>query len=165
MSEGPVYRERMTELMWGPDDDAHAAVAGYGPNEPFLSATTFLAGVSDDATTPEELRVIVTPESFAAWGDLSAIRDYLADLGDWGVGSYPNPAPGAPDVAYVKILRDVAQTYQVESDGLVPVAALLTLIWRPEFGLWLVHSIGGVADVSTLPRTSPGVAPAYTHAQ
>lgn len=158
------YGEPMSDMEWGPDDEAQAAVAGYGPDEPFFTVQAFVSGLHDDSTPSEVLRSAVTPESVEAWGDFSGVREYLKSLGDWGVGSYPAPAAGAPDVAYVKVLRDVPQTYRQTTDEMLLVPAVLTLVWRPEVGFWLVHSIGEPADPSVLTRTSPGVAPSYTRA-
>lgn len=59
----------------------------------------------------------------------------------------------APDVCYFKILAGVTESYQVLDDQPVAAAAVLTLVWRPERGQWLVHSIGDYLLPEELPRT------------
>jgi len=153
----------MTDSTWSAADDAHAAISGYGPEEPLLTAFTFLQGI-DNRLSRDEMSATVTPESIDAWGDFSVIRDALAEIGDWGVGSYPEPAPTASDVAYVKILANVPEVYQQQETASVAIAAWITLVWRPEAGIWLVHAFGNALDPTDVPRSSPGVAPDYTRA-
>lgn len=153
----------MTDSTWSASDDAHAAISGYGPEEPLFTAFAFLEGVGKQLSR-DEMSVTVTPESIDAWGDFSAIRDALDKIGDWGVGSYPEPAPGASDVAYVKILADVTEIYQQQETVAVTPAAWITLVWRPEVGFWLAHAFGGALDPADVPRSSPGIAPDYTRA-
>lgn len=153
----------MTDSNWTPADDAQAAISGYGPEEPLLTALAFLEGLGRELP-PEELAVTVTPESLDSWGNFSSAKAALDAIGEWGLGSYPEPAQGAADVAYVKLLADVPEAYQATGDVPVTVAAWITLIWRPEHGFWLVHGLGDAIDPARLPRTSPGVAPEYTRA-
>lgn len=153
----------MTHSAWSASDDAQAAVAGYGPEEPLFTALAFLQGIGA-RLSPEEMSVTVTPESLAAWGDFSTVHEALEAIGDWGMGSYPEPAPTASDVAYVKLLPNVPEAYQQQGTAAVTVAAWITLVWRPEIGFWLVHALGNALNPAEIPRTSPGVAPDYTRA-
>lgn len=153
----------MTDFTWTPSDDAQAALAGYGANEPMFTVLAFLDGLQSGLAA-EELAVTVTPESIDAWGTFAETRAALEAIGDWGIGTYPSPAESAADVVYVKVLEGVTEAYQqVERIEIVP-AAWITLVWRPEVAMWLVHGIGRPIAPSDIPRTSPGIAPAYTRA-
>lgn len=81
-------------------------------------------------------------------------------IGDWGIASYPIIPADAPDVAYIKIIAGVTETYQIKSDGFIPVALFLSMVWRPERGFWMTHAMGtNITPPADLPRTSPGLAP------
>ncbi|MFS6528306.1 hypothetical protein V8Z69_00875 [Microbacterium aurugineum] len=153
----------MTDSSWTPADDARAAISGYGPEEPLLTALAFLEGLGRELP-PSEMAITVTPESLDSWGDFSEAKLALDSIDDWGLGSYPEPSPTAPDVAYVKILAGVTEVYQVKHAALVRPAAWLSLVWRPEHGFWLVHAFGHPVEPERMPRTSPGEAPHYTRA-
>ncbi|WP_141677859.1 hypothetical protein [Microbacterium oleivorans] len=150
---------------WDASDDAAASIAGYGLTEPFLPALAFMELIQQDPLDVEKFSDVVTPESLAAWGDFSEAQAAVEAVQDWGMGSYPEPAADAPDVAYVKILRNEPEARQETADRVVYPALWLTLVWRPEYGMWLVHALGGrPSDPDDVPRSSPGVAPDYTRA-
>jgi hypothetical protein len=151
----------MSNDEWTTSDDAAFEAATRDETHPSTIALAFMSVMEDPTGWTEELRSIVTPESVDSWGDFSAAAAVVASINDWGLGSVPNAAYEAPDVAYVKILRGVTESYQQEGDDLILVPAVLTLVWRPEFGRWLVHGIGNAVRPEDVPRTSPGEAPAY----
>jgi hypothetical protein len=151
----------MSDERWTVGDDAAFDLATKGQHHPSFSAMAFMSVMANPEDHADALHSVVTPESIPAWGDFSETAAMLKEIVNWGVGSVPTAAEGAPDVAYVKILRDVTETYQQQGDALVEVPAVLTLIWRPEVGLWLVHGIGLPIPPADLPRTSPGVAPTF----
>lgn len=101
---------------------------------------------------------MTTPESRPAWGDFKRAAAYVAAIPEPGIGSRAGTAHDAPDVRYVKIMSDVSEGYIVTDEQPVE-AEVVTLIWRPEFGSWLVHSIGGYEPVDDLPRSARGQAP------
>jgi hypothetical protein len=151
----------MSDEQWTVSDDAAFDLATKGQHHPSFSAMAFMSVMADPEDHAVALHSVVTPESIPAWGDFSETAAMLKEIGDWGVGSVPTAAEGAPDVAYVKILRDVTETYQQQDDALIEVPAVITLIWRPEVGFWLVHGIGLPIPPADLPRTSPGIAPTF----
>jgi hypothetical protein len=63
-------------------------------------------------------------------------------------------AVGAPDVVYFKIMGGVTQPYQALDDQPVDVAAIITLVWRPERNQWLVHGMGQYIPPDQVPRTA-----------
>jgi hypothetical protein len=103
---------------------------------------TFLAALEDREQHREALCVLVTPESLEDWGDFSAEAAALEALGDWGVSSKPLRAVDDPDVAYGKVLSGVRESFQLVDDGVLSVALIVTLTWRPECDRWLIHAVG-----------------------
>lgn len=144
---------------WSIDDDAAAAIAGQGFDHPMSAARAFMAGVSDLDNYRHLLPAVVTPESMVAWGDFTEVAARLDEIGDWGLGSLANPAPGARDVAYAKVVAGVRDTYRVETPEVA--TEVITLVWRPEVGHWLVHGFGAALLPEEVPRSSPNVAPEY----
>ena len=53
-----------------------------------------------------------------------------------------NEAHGDSTVVYAKVMRGVIRNYQVSDDQPVLAAAVLTLVWRPGYGQWIVHATG-----------------------
>jgi hypothetical protein len=150
----------MSDNHWTVEDDAAAAGAGRDETHPAFVALTFMSMITDLTQWQHHLPAIVTPESLDSWGDFTEIRDVLERIPERGLGSGATPATDAPDVAYVKIMRDVPHTFLLQA-GELQVEELITLVWRPEVGRWLVHSVGAATLPEDAPRTSPGGAPSY----
>ncbi|HEX6967607.1 MAG TPA: hypothetical protein VF174_02085 [Micromonosporaceae bacterium] len=145
----PASWRRMTS-----DAEAVAALPEPALDDPVSVSIMFCNALRDPRANLNALRFLTTPESHAAWGDFTSSSEFLKSIEDCGYGSQVNRAEGAPDVAYFKILRGVTQSYQVLDEQPVLVAAVLTLVWRPERGQWLVHSIGEPLLPEQLPRTA-----------
>ncbi len=126
--------------------------------EPYAVAQLFLAALEDPAGNAETLAQLVTPESAEVWDGFRDVVQALEYLEPWGVGSLPREAPGAPDVRYAKIIPNVSQGMRVDGDQST-VALFLTLVWRPEYGRWMVAWFGALGPLELLPRSSPGVGP------
>lgn len=105
------------------------------------------------------LTQLVTPESLNDWGDFAAAGELLESIPEVGFGTLTNQAYGAPDVRYFKILSGVGDAYMVVDEQPVMAAALLTMIWRPEHGRWMVHAMGDSLLPEHLPRSAPGQTP------
>lgn len=145
---------------WTAEDDAAASAAALPPNHPWHVVTMFVEAVQHREEYRVALTRLVTPESLPAWGDFSEIAGLFQSWGDWGIASRAHVMAGDADVCYIKIVRDVPETYQAQGNEFVPVIALITLVWRPEAGLWQIHGIGpNPLQPEELPRTSPNVAP------
>jgi hypothetical protein len=121
---------------------------------PVVVGQLFCQALEDHVEYRTALFNLTTPESHTAWGDFSDVAAQYAAIEEAGFGSQANFAVGAPDVAYFKILSGVDQSYQVLDDQILPFAAVLTLVWRPEQGMWLVHSFGDYLRPEDLPRTA-----------
>jgi hypothetical protein len=149
----------MGETNWNDDDDAHYVFETLGLEHPVTAARAFLVALDDPARFASALSEMVTPESRRLWGDFSAGTKWLERLGSFGIGSVARYEDGAPDVRYIKIASGITEGRTVPNRSEVDAAAFVTMVWRPEFGSWLVHAVGDVIRPEALPRTSPGVAP------
>lgn len=139
-------------------------IDGLASTDPLAVATTFLSLVLSGPAAADHLSRLITPESATAWGDFGAVRGRLAELGNWGLGTQAVGEGTTRDVAYVKILSDLSSAFRLRGDDVVSVAALITLVWRPEAQSWLVHAFGGYVPATRVPRTSPNAAPPDAHA-
>lgn len=149
-----------------PDGDALAMFPDEpSTRHPLAVASAFAAAVEN----PEQYRVallnLTTPESHEAWGDFSSIAPKLVDYG-LASGVYQaldDKGRATPDVVYVRFVNMAGMgDFSYVSDGEVLVEArVLSMVWRPEVDSWQIHGIGGYVLPEELPRTSPGVGPAY----
>lgn len=126
------------------------------PNPDFTDpgeiAMAFITALGDPQEYQVALRSLTTPESHHLWGDFSEAAEGLAAIEDWGLGSVPTPALDDPNVVYAKVLSGVKENFQVQEEQLVFVAAMITLVWRPEVGHWLVHGFGQPIPADQVPR-------------
>lgn len=134
------------------DDEAAAAMPEPGLDNPVSVAALLLQGLADPQEYSNALHNLTTPESWPQWGDFGAAADSVAKLGSWSIGTVAEPAVGDPAVCYVKVLRDVDESYQVLREHIVNVAAVVTLVWRPDAGAWLVHAIGDYVRPEGVPH-------------
>lgn len=136
------------------EEEATAALPEPSFTDPVSVSIMFCNGLKDPVYWRNALLNLATPESHNAWGDFSSASEFLRSIEEAGYGSEVNIAEGAPDVAYFKIMRGITQSYQVLDAQPVLAAAVLTLVWRPEFNQWLVHSVGEPMRPEELPRTA-----------
>ena len=141
------------------EEDAAAALPEPSLDDPVAVGILFLKALRDPGQYSNALHNLVTPESLDAWGDFSEAAKGLEAIQNPGFGSRANRAHDASDVAYVKILSNIEQSYEVTEEQVVLAAAVVTLVWRPEFGQWMVHGLGDHIRPEDLPRTSPNDAP------
>ena len=134
-------------------------LAERGLTYPATVAGMFFSALQDREVHLDALGNIVTPESRRAWGDFSQVAQLFGGYADPGTEVRGFLAEGAPDVAYVGIIEGVADPDISADDVVVPVG-VFTLVWRPEAGMWLIHSFGDPIPAEFLPRSSPGDAPA-----
>ncbi|MEZ2390868.1 hypothetical protein AB6813_15255 [bacterium RCC_150] len=132
------------------------------PSGPDLQDPTVVGYLFCDALGSHEeyrsaLMRLVTPESVEAWGDFSEAANYFKSIPDVGFGSIADRALGDDNVAYFKLLGGVTESFQVLSDQIMIGAAVLTLVWRPEFGEWRVHGIGDPLLPERVPHGVPWV--------
>jgi len=155
------YALIMTDEQWSVDDDVMLMLHQRDDSHPGHVALRFFLALTAVPRQVEALQSLVTPESLESWGDFSGAAAFLAAVHEPALGTTPKPAEGAPDVAYMKVLTGKPNVEIVTVPTHVLMVAFVTLVWRPELGQWRVHSIGDSVQPEDLPRTSPGVAPAY----
>lgn len=153
---------------WTVQDEGLAAVAGYGPTEPFFVGFAFFTGLvrlverEDVEGTLAGMQTCVTPELWADPDRFFEIFVAFSTIERPGVATFPHSPDDAPDVAHLKILSDAVETVS-KGPGDTRLEGWFSLVWRPEFGAWLVHAMGAEPlPAASMPRTSPGVAPRYT---
>lgn len=128
-------------LLPASSEDAIAAMGPPGPENPVSVGAAFLAALSTpggpDLAT---LQLIVTPESWPAWGDFRAVAEGLADC---GMTSQANRSEDDPDVVYVKYVTDHdGVTYQAQEEMVMMLRAVGTMVHRPSLGGWRLHAVG-----------------------
>lgn len=138
-----------------PKEEAAKAIPEDDPSNPAVVGHRFCEALEDHVYYRNALLNLTTPESHPAWGDFSEAAARYASIEDAGFGTRANYAEGASDVAYFKILSGVDESYQVLDEQIVPFAAVVTLVWRPERGMWLVHGMGDYIQPEKVPRTAP----------
>jgi hypothetical protein len=136
------------------DTEAAAALPAPALDDPVSVGLLFCNALEDPGSNLEVLELLSTPESRNAWGDFTAAGNMLQAIEDRGYGSMVNEAVGATDVCYFKILGGVSESFQVVDAQPVSAAAVLTLVWRPERGQWLVHGLGDYLRPEEVPRTA-----------
>lgn len=137
-------------------DEGEAAAALPEPSltDPVSVGMMFCNALEDHRHYRNALLSLTTPESHAAWGDFAEAARAYSEIPDPGFGSRANLAVGAPDVAYFKIISGVDRPYQVLDDQPLNAAAIVTLVWRPEWQQWLVHAMGLSLAPEDVPRTA-----------
>lgn len=149
-----------TEDSWGEDDDSAFAFHAMPETHPVKLAMNVFRVMRGGTFVPERVREAVTPESVEAWGDFGVFARMCAAIDAPAFGSIANPAYGASDVVYVKVLSGVQKGYTIRQDGPVMAATVFTLVWRPELGGWRIHAAGSDYVLpEDVPRSAPNAAP------
>lgn len=145
---------------WTSADDALLHFHSLPDGHPVNAVRDFVAELWDESTTTEALSRFVTPESVAQWGGFGTARRFVREDPGIAIGGNALRAVGAHDVVYIKVVDDVGAP-EFRETARTDVRAWVTLVWRPELASWRIHAIGEQQiDPATLPRTSPGIAPA-----
>lgn len=147
-----------------PDGDALTVLPDEpSTRHPLAVAAAFATGVEDPVHYRAGLLALTTPESHAAWGDFARVADLLVNhgLATGVIQALDEIGERTPDVVYVRFV-DMAGMgdFSYVADGEVLLdAQVLSMVWRPEFDSWLIHSIGDYLRPEELPRSSPGTGP------
>lgn len=152
----------MTDEQWTEADDANLAMHALPNEHPVSLSVGFWNALDDVEQHVETLSYWVTPESRAQWGDFSPLASALAD-DSLSIVSAARQHPGAPDVAYVWLIREEsgAKPRMTHGSEDVVIGAVFTWIWRPELEGWRLHAVGDqMPSPAALPRTSAGEGPA-----
>jgi hypothetical protein len=137
--------------------------AEFDPTNPLAVSAAFVECLNgyDVLRFRQALLNFTTPESHAAWGDFTEVRDRIAGLDfytgvDYALGDDLQPVR---TVAYVRLLELPASAYEgrsalrVDGDVLVDGALTITLAWRGDIGWWQVHSVGLPASAADVPTS------------
>lgn len=128
-----------------PEDDASM-------QNPVSLGMMFCDALDEYQNFADVLARFVTPESLESWGDFSEASALLASIGRRAYGSNADRAMGDDDVAYFKILRGGSGSFHAVGDQIISAAAIVTMVWRPEYGEWRVHQIGNYAKPEDVPH-------------
>lgn len=134
------------------DDEAEAVLPVASLQDPVAVGMMFVNALGNHREYFNALQRFVTPESLPAFGDFTEAANFLASIEDFGCGTIADRAYGDEDVAYFKILRGVPDSYQVLDAQPIMAAAVLTMVWRRQFGEWRVHSIGPALRPEEVPH-------------
>ena len=121
-----------------------------GPDNPVTVAAVFWTAVTEpEGPNLDVLSIIVTPESWAGWGNFSRPAGLLAD---YGMASEATPS-GDPDVVFITYLREGGTTAGAPSDMvLVGDVVIATLVRRPRLGGWRLHALGDYLRPEQVPH-------------
>jgi hypothetical protein len=140
---------------FAPDVEAAAAAAPPSLADPVSVGWLFLDALTDPLTKRDALELLVTPESREMWGDFAEAAATLMHMEAWGASSIAVQAMNAPDVRYVKVIAGVTQQHQLVCDSSAIYSVVLTLVWRPEHGRWMVHAFSAdYISPEHVPRTA-----------
>jgi hypothetical protein len=127
-----------TGLVPGTLEEAVRDAGPMGRENPVSVAMAFFAVLTeDDGPNLNQLRELVTPESWNDWGDFGWARDMLDGYG------LTTRVERRPDgIAYARFVPDTEQIMRADGDVLITGAKILSLIWNEELGMWQVHGLG-----------------------
>lgn len=100
----------------------------------------------------EELEVLVTPESRPAWGGFDVAVGLFHSLENPGMVREASRSKRDPNVCYMRIARGVQRSHDITAYTPLDNPLIVTLVWRPEYGRWMVHHLGDPAEPSSIPR-------------
>jgi hypothetical protein len=134
------------------DFDLYAGESQEIADDPRRIGYWFFRALHDRAKNLDDLHLIVTPESRPLWGSFemaAALLDFIEDPGMLKEAVY---AHGDLDVCYMRVIREAK-----EDTALTPATALddpllITLVWRPDHGRWMVHHFGDMVHPDRVPR-------------
>jgi hypothetical protein len=121
-----------------------------GPDNPVTVAAAFWTAVTEpDGPNLDVLSIIVTPESWAGWGNFGLAAGLLPG---YGMASEATPSDD-PDVVYVTYLREIGESPRAPSDMvLIGDVVIGTLVRRPRLGGWRLHALGDYVRPDHVPH-------------
>ncbi|WP_294568184.1 hypothetical protein [uncultured Arthrobacter sp.] len=125
------------------DEEAAANLPEPSPDDPLSVAIMFCNALEDPVLHRKALLRLMTPKSKPSWGNFGEASGFITSIEDLGYGSRTEPAVGDDNVHYFKIMQGIIQSYELLEDQMLFFKGVITLVWRPECGQWMVHTIGG----------------------
>jgi hypothetical protein len=131
--------------------DALIAAGPPGPDNAVTVGAVFWTAVTEpEGPDLDILSIVVTPESWGAWGGFSRAA---ALLPAYGMAPRATPSVDDPDVVYVRYLRDTGEAHRAPSEAvLVGDIVVATLVHRPSLGGWRVHALGDFVRPERVPH-------------
>ncbi|WP_087872366.1 hypothetical protein [Arthrobacter globiformis] len=114
----------------------------------------FLRALHDRARSLDDLHLIVTPESRPLWGSFEIAAALLDSIEDPGMLQEAVYAHGDLDVCYMRVIREAQAHLAQTPPAALDDPLLITLVWRPDHGRWMVHGFGDMVHPDRVPRGS-----------
>jgi hypothetical protein len=134
------------------EEEVEQVIPEFSFQDPVAVGMMFCNALGDPQENRVALARLATPESLPAFGDFTEAAEMLAAVPDVGYGSKVQPSVGDEAVVYFKIVSGVGQSYQVLEEQIISGPAVVTLVWRREFGEWRVHAIGDYLRPEEVPH-------------
>lgn len=141
------FDRRVTE-----QEELRQVIPEFSFQDPVAVGIMFCNALDDPAENFIALSRLATPESLPAFGDFTEASELITSIPGIGYGSRAERAVGDDNVAYFKILSGVTQSFQMLEDQILTGLAVVTLVWRAEFGEWRVHGIGDYLKPEEVPH-------------
>jgi hypothetical protein len=134
------------------DFDLYAEESQEIANDPRRIGYWFFRALHDRAKNLDDLHLIVTPESRALWGSFEIAAALLDSIEDPGMLQQAVYADGDPEVCYMRVVREAKEHTFSTPITMLDDPLLITLVWRPDHGRWMVHGFGDVVHPDRVPR-------------
>ena len=134
------------------DFDLHAEESQEIANDPRRIGNWFFRALHDRAKNLDDLHLIVTPESRPLWGSFEIAAALLDSIEDPGMLQEAVYADGDPEVCYMRVIREAEGHTFTTPATMLDDPLLITLVWRPDHGRWMVHGFGDLVHPERVPR-------------
>jgi hypothetical protein len=112
----------------------------------------FFRALHDRAKNLDDLHMIVTPESRPFWGSFEIAAALLDSIEDAGMLQEAVYAHGDLNVCYMRVIREAKEHTLITPASVLDDPLLITLVWRPDHGRWMVHGFGDMVHPDRVPR-------------
>ncbi|MDQ0866484.1 hypothetical protein [Arthrobacter globiformis] len=134
------------------DFDLYAEKSQEIANDPRRIGYWFFRALHDRAKNLDDLHLIVTPESRPLWGSFEIAAALLDSIEDPGMLQEAVYADGDPEVCYMRVVREAKEHTFSTPTTMLDDPLLITLVWRPDHGRWMVHGLGDAVHPDRVPR-------------
>jgi hypothetical protein len=134
------------------DFDLYAEESQEIANDPRQIGYWFFRALHDRARNLDDLHLIVTPESRPLWGAFEIAAALLDSIEDPGMLQEAVYAHGDLEVCYMRVIREAKEHTFITPATIMDDPLLITLVWRPDHGRWMVHGFGDMVHPDRVPR-------------